>query len=309
VELTQHDFPDLTHLPPDFVWGVATSSFQIEGASSPHERGESIWDAFCRRPGAILDSSDGLRACEHVERLEQDLDLIASLGVSAYRFSIAWPRVQPNGDGVVTPRGLDFYQRLVDGLLERGIEPYPTLYHWDLPLSLQHRYGGWYGRETVARFADYADLIAAQLGDRVPTITTINEPWVIAMLGHEHGVFAPGLKSRELALQVAHNLLVAHGLAAQAIRARCSAKVGIVLNMSPIHPLTDAPADIAKARLDDGQINRWYMDALLKGHYPADVLEHFGSAAAGLHRGELLHAQLRFHRRPLVGHEDGRCCD
>jgi beta-glucosidase len=279
VELTQHDFPDLIHLAPDFVWGVATSSFQIEGASSDHQRGQSIWDAFCRRPGAILDASDGLRACEHVDRLEQDLDLIASLGVSAYRFSIAWPRVQPNGDGMINGKGLDFYQRLVDGLLQRGIEPYPTLYHWDLPLSLQHRYGGWYGRETVARFADYADVIARHLGDRVPTITTINEPWVIAMLGHEHGVFAPGLKSRELALQVAHNLLVAHGLAAQAIRARCPAKVGIVLNMSPIHPLTDAPADIAKARLDDGQINRWYMDALLKGHYPADVLEHFGSDA------------------------------
>ena len=279
MELTQDNFPDLRHLGRDFVWGVATSSFQIEGASSAAQRGASIWDAFCARPGAILDGSHGLRACEHVDRLEEDLDLIASLGVTAYRYSISWPRVQPDGMGAVNPQGLDFYERLTDGLLERGVQPYATLYHWDLPLALQRRYGGWYGRETVDRFADYADTIARHLGDRTTSIATINEPWVVAMLGHEHGVFAPGLKSRELALQVAHHLLVAHGLGAQAIRSRCKTKVGIVLNMSPIHPLTNSDADVQKARIDDGMINRWYMDALFNGRYPQDIIDHYGTDA------------------------------
>ena len=269
--------PDLQHLPAGFTWGVATSAFQIEGAAD--SRGESIWDVFCRRPGAIADASNGLTACDHVNRLESDLDLIASLGVDAYRFSIAWPRVQPDGAGAVSERGLGFYDRLVDGLLARGLRPYATLYHWDLPQALQVRHGGWQGRETAQRFADYADRVSRRLGDRLASIATLNEPWVVAVLGHEQGVFAPGLRSRAVAMQASHHLMVGHGLALQAIRANCKAEVGVVFNMSPIHPLTDSDADRTKARIDDGLINRWYMDAVHTGRYPQDVLEHLGADA------------------------------
>ncbi len=269
--------PDLQHLPAGFTWGVATSAFQIEGAAD--SRGESIWDVFCRRPGAIADASNGLMACDHVNRLDSDLDLIASLGVDAYRFSIAWPRVQPDGYGAVSEQGLGFYDRLVDGLLARGLRPYATLYHWDLPQALQVRHGGWQGRDTANRFADYADLMSRKLGDRVASIATLNEPWVVAVLGHEQGIFAPGLRSRAVAMQASHHLMVGHGLAMQAIRANCKAEAGIVFNMSPIHSLTESDADQAKARIDDGLINRWYMDAVHFGRYPQDVLEHLGNDA------------------------------
>ena len=269
--------PGLRHLPANFIWGVATSAFQIEGAAD--RRGESIWDVFCRRPGAIADGSDGLTACAHVDRLDADLDLIASLGVDAYRFSIAWPRIQTEGSGAPRSDGLGFYDRMIDGLLARGIQPYATLYHWDLPQALQLRFGGWPGRETAYRFADYADTVSRRFGDRIVSFATLNEPWVVAVLGHEQGIFAPGLRSRAMAMQASHHLLVGHGLATQAIRANCQAEVGIVLNMSPIHPLTDTDADRAKAAIDDGLINRWYMDALHVGQYPADVLAHLGADA------------------------------
>lgn len=269
--------PDLSHLPDDFVWGVATSAFQIEGAAD--RRGDSIWDTFCAKSGTIADGSDGLTACGHVDQLESDLDLIASLGVSAYRFSIAWPRVQPDGQGAYSADGLEFYERLIEGLLARGIAPYATLYHWDLPQSLQTDHGGWIGRETAKRFADYADTVSRRFGDRVVSFATLNEPWVVAVLGYEQGVFAPGFRSRAAAMQASHHLLVGHGLALQAIRANCKAEAGIVLNMSPIHPLTDSQSDRDKAIIDDGLINRWYMDALYHGRYPADVLSHLGPDA------------------------------
>ncbi len=278
--------PDVSQLPEGFVFGVATSSFQIEGASEPHQRGRSIWDSFCEQPGTIADASDGLIACDHVGRLESDLDLIASLGVDAYRFSIAWPRVQPTGQGPVHEPGLGFYDRLVDGLLERGVKPYATLYHWDLPQALQTGQGGWFGRDTAYRFAEYAACIGRRLGDRVLSFSTINEPWVVAILGHEQGVFAPGLRSRAVAMQVSHHLLLAHGLAVQALRAQTKAAAGIVFNMSPIQPLTDSEADRNKARIDDGLINRWYMDAVLEGRYPADVLEHLGRDAPRQESGD-----------------------
>ena len=178
--------------PPDFVWGVATSSFQIEGAAFEDGKGESIWDRFCRQPGVIADASNGDVACDHVRRLDADLDLIASLGVGAYRFSVSWPRVQPLGAGAWNEAGLAFYERMVDGLLARGIQPFLTLNHWDLPQALQEQ-GGWAARETVHRFVDYALGLQRRLGDRVAAIATHNEPWVIAVLGHEQGVFAPGL--------------------------------------------------------------------------------------------------------------------
>src|SRR5262245_8401446 len=199
--------------PRNFVWGAATSAFQIEGAARMDGKGPSIWDDFCRVPGAIADGSNGDVACDHYHRLESDLDLIADLGVTAYRFSISWPRVQPLGSGPVNAAGLAFYERLVDGLLARNIQPYATLYHWDLPAELQKQVGGWLSRDTAYRFADYARIVARLLGDRIVSIATHNEPWVAAVLGYERGIFAPGMKSRKAAYQASHHLLLSHALA------------------------------------------------------------------------------------------------
>lgn len=265
--------------PEDFEWGVATSSFQIEGGGYEDGRGASVWDTFCQNPANILDGSNGLVACDHYHRLEQDLDLIASLGVTAYRFSMAWSRVQPLGYGDWNEAGFDFYDRLIDGLAQRGIKAYLTLFHWDLPQALEDR-GGWGVRETCELFATYAAEVARRFGDRVASIATHNEPWVVSILGHESGIFAPGLKNRKLAYQVSHHLLLSHGLAVQRIRAAgCKTPLGIVLNQSPIYPATDGPEDVAKARMDDGVVVRWYMDPLFKGHYPADVLAMLGDDA------------------------------
>ena len=277
-----------THqFPSDFVWGVATSSFQIEGAAIEDGKGPSIWDVFCRQPGAIADGSDGDIACDHYHRLDEDLDLIASLGVDAYRFSVSWPRVQPLGHGAWNEAGLAFYERLVDGLLARGVQPYLTLNHWDLPQALQDE-GGWTARATVQHFVDYALGLHRRLGDRLAAITTHNEPWVMAKLGHEDGIFAPGIRDRATAMQVSHHLLLSHGLALQALRADgCRAQLGIVLNLSPVQPATDAPADMACARLEDGLLLRWYMDPLFKGAYPPDMLDHLGADAPRTEPGDL----------------------
>jgi len=204
--------------PPRFVWGVATSAYQIEGAAHEDGRGDSIWDEFCRRPGAIKDGSNGDRACDHYHRVDEDVSLIAGLGVHAYRFSIAWPRVQPRGEGAWNEKGFAFYDRLIDRLLERGIAPHLTLYHWDLPQALQEK-GGWLSRDTTLRFVEYAVEVGRRLGDRAASIATHNEPWVVAILGHEAGIFAPGLKSQKVAMQVAHHLLLSHGVALKALRA------------------------------------------------------------------------------------------
>ncbi len=272
---------------PDFVWGVATSAFQIEGASDVDGRGPSIWDTFCQQPGVIADGSDGRVACDHYHRLDADLDLIASLGVDAYRFSVAWPRVQPLGSGAWNPAGLAFYDRLVDGLLARGIRPYLTLNHWDLPQALQAG-GGWANRATVGHFVDYARGIARHFGDRLASITTHNEPWVIAILGHETGVFAPGIRQRATALQVAHHLLLSHGLALQALRGDgCQAPLGIVLNLSPIHPASASAADQQAARHEDGRLLRWFMDPLFRASYPQDVLDQLGADAPQVAPGDL----------------------
>ena len=273
--------------PPDFVWGVATSAFQIEGAAQADGKGESIWDRFCRQPGAIADGANGDIACDHVHHLEADLDLIAGLGVDAYRFSISWPRVQPDGRGAFNEAGMAFYDRLVDGLIARGVTPYLTLNHWDLPQALQDT-GGWASRDTVHCFVAYARYVAARLGDRVAAITTHNEPWVVAVLGHETGLFAPGIRHRGTAMQVAHHLMLSHGLALQALRADgCKSRLGIVLNLSPIGPATDSPEDIAAARLEDGRSVRWYMDPLFKGEYPADVWQHLGADVPQVQPGDL----------------------
>jgi len=266
--------------PTEFVWGVASSAFQIEGAATADGKGPSIWDEFCRRPGVIADGSDGEIACDHYHRLESDLDLIAALGIRAYRFSISWPRVQPTGSGAFNESGLDFYSRLVDELLRRDIEPFATLYHWDLPAALQHEHNGWADRGTAYRFAEYAARVAQRLGDRVHSFATHNEPWVTATVGHELGHFAPGVKDRAIAMQVSHHCLLSHGLASQAIRSSHSnVDVGIVVNLSPVSAATQSPADLLQATREDGLLVRWYLDALLRGKYPADVLEYLAADA------------------------------
>ena len=296
-----HAFPN------DFVWGVATSAYQIEGAAAVDGRGPSVWDSFCTVPGAIADGSNGDVACDHYHRWSEDLDLIRDLGVDAYRFSVSWPRVQPDGSGAWNPKGLAFYERLVDGLLARGIKPYLTLNHWDLPDALQAR-GGWAARDTVHRFVEYAQQMDRHLGDRITSITTHNEPWVMATLGHETGIFAPGIRHRATAVQVAHHLLLSHGLALQALRAQgCRASLGIVLNLSPIRAATDRPEDIAQARLEDGRSVRWYMDPLFHGTYPADVLQHLGADAPQVEAGDMAAIQapldflgLNYYTRSVV---------
>ena len=284
--LSINDFPE------HFTWGVATSAFQIEGAADADGKGPSIWDDFCRVPGVIADASDGRQACEHYQRWADDLDLVADLGVDAYRFSISWPRVQPLGSGAFNEAGFAFYERLVDGMLARGLKPFLTLNHWDLPSALQAR-GGWENRDTVQCFVDYACEVARRLGDRVTSICTHNEPWVIAVLGHESGIFAPGIKSRAAAIQVAHHLFLSHGLALSAMRAQgCKADMGIVLNLSPINAATDSESDQAAARRADGGGLRWYVEPLLKGEYPADVLQELGADAPRILPGDMPSIQV-----------------
>jgi beta-glucosidase len=267
-------------LPAGFRFGAATAAYQIEGAAREDGRGESIWDRFSHKPGAVVNGDTGDVACDHYHRWGSDLDLMVSLGLESYRFSIAWPRVQPSGRGALNPRGVAWYRRLVEGLLERGIEPIATLYHWDLPQARQEA-GGWAVRDTAVRFAEYAALMADELGDVVEGWITHNEPWVVAFLGHAVGRKAPGIRDWPTALTVAHNLLYSHGLAVDALRASVKAPVGITLNLNPMRPLTAADADAAE-RMDAHQ-NRWFLDPVLRGTYPVELLEHyerhFGSLA------------------------------
>ena len=283
-----HNTNDLARMfPPDFAWGVATSAFQIEGAAFEDGKGESVWDRFCRVPGVIEDASNGDVACDHYHRLDSDLDLVSGLGVDLYRFSTAWPRVQPLGEGAWNEKGLAFYDRLVDGLLARGLAPHLTLNHWDLPQALQDK-GGWASRDTVHRFVDYALGIQRRLGDRLAAITTHNEPWIVAVLGHDKGTFAPGIQSRKASAQVAHHLLLSHGLAVRALRAEgATAKLGIALNMAHQMPLTDSAADKAQAALDDALGRRWFADPLFRGAYPDEVLADFGADAPVVEPGDM----------------------
>lgn len=271
----------------DFVWGVATSAFQIEGASSEDGRGRSIWDTFCATPGKVRGGAGGDPACDHYHLWREDLGLLEELGVDAYRFSIAWPRIVPEGTGRVNQRGLDFYERVVDGLLERGITPFATLYHWDLPQALQER-GGWVNRDTVAAFVDYARAVARRLGDRLASIATLNEPWCSAYLGYETGEHAPGIRDRRAALQAAHHLLLAHGSALPALRNEApGARMGIVLNLNPCYPASDDSRDAQAALRFDGFFNRWYLDPLLRGRYPADVWNGYGEDIPRVEAGDL----------------------
>jgi beta-glucosidase len=259
-------------LPAGFRFGAATAAYQIEGAAREDGRGESIWDRFSRKPGAVVNGDTGDVACDHYHRWAADLDLMASLGLESYRFSIAWPRVQPDGRGALNPAGVAFYRRVVEGCLERGIEPVATLYHWDLPQARQEA-GGWAARDTALRFAEYAGLMASSLGDVVEGWITHNEPWVVAFLGHAVGRKAPGIRDWPTALTVAHNLLYSHGLAVDALRAAVKTPVGITLNLYPMRPST--PADATAAERMDAHQNRWFLDPVLRGTYPAALLEHY----------------------------------
>jgi beta-glucosidase len=269
---------DLAAFGPDFVWGATTSAYQVEGAVAEDGRLPSIWDTFSRRPGAIDGGGTGDIACDHYHRWEEDLGLLKTLGMNAYRFSIAWPRVQPTGSGAVNQRGLDFYDRLVDRLLETGIRPFGTLYHWDLPQTLQDL-GGWAKRDTAERFAEYAGIVVAALGDRVTDWTPLNEPQCSAWIGHLEGKMAPGLQDLEVAVKAAHHLLLGHGLAVQAIRgsAARTPSIGIVNNLSPCEPASDRDEDIAAARRADGHINRWWLDPMVGRGYPEDMLAVYGT--------------------------------
>lgn len=258
----------------DLALGVATSAYQIEGAVDRDGRGQSIWDTFTARPGTIRNGDTGADAAAHYDNVEEDLDLLSWLGVDVYRFSIAWPRILPEGVGRPNPAGVGFYDRLVDQLLDRGITPSVTLYHWDLPEALQQK-GGWPLRDTAEQFAEYALTVARSLGDRVPLWATLNEPWVAAFVGHLTGEHAPGVRDDQAAVDAAHHLLLGHGLATQALRTVASGKIGIVLNPTVVWSASDRTEDIAAARLADGVRNRWWLDPVLRGSYPADVLEAF----------------------------------
>ncbi|PTT78929.1 beta-glucosidase, partial [Pelomonas sp. HMWF004] len=271
----------------DFRWGVSTSSFQIEGAGQEDGRGESIWDRFCSQPGRIRDGANGMVACDHYHRWPHDLDMARDLGVNAYRFSIAWPRILPAGTGAVNEAGLAFYDRLVDGMLERGLQPWATLYHWDLPQVLQDR-GGWVARDTVAAFLEYTDVVTRRLGDRVKHWITHNEPWCSCMMSYWEGVHAPGGRSLPDALQACHHVLLSHGQAVPLIRRNVpGAQVGITLSLHPIKAASASAEDAAAVQRHDGLRNRWFLDPLFGRGYPADTLALLGAAAPQVRPGDL----------------------
>jgi len=268
---------DLSWVSANFVWGVATSAYQIEGAVTEDGRLPSIWDTFSHTPGRVAGDATGDVACDHYHRWRDDIELMKALRVDAYRFSIAWPRVIPGGDGPVNPAGLAFYDRLVDALLEAGITPYPTLYHWDLPQVLQDR-GGWAARETAERFAAYSAVVAAALGDRVTNWVTLNEPRCSAWIGHLEGRHAPGIKDIRAALPASYHLLLGHGLAAQAIRANSAgAHVGLVNLLSACEPASDREADVEAAARFDGHANRWWLDPVYGRGFPEDMLRLYNT--------------------------------
>ena len=282
--MPEFSFPD------GFLWGVATSAQQIEGGAGEDGRGESIWDRFAAEPGRIADGSNPGVACDHFHLWREDVARLRWLGVGAYRFSIAWPRIIPDGRGEPNPAGLDFYDRLVDALLAAGIRPFVTLYHWDLPQPLQDR-GGWGARETAEAFTAYAGVVSARLGDRVKHWTTHNEPWCIAILGHEAGEQAPGHRDPAEALRVAHHVLLSHGWAAEAVRRHSpGSEVGIVQIHSPVTPATSSEADRDAERRFDGAFNRWYLDPVFRGEYPSDAV------ADRVRRGHLASPELPFVR-------------
>jgi beta-glucosidase len=270
-----------------FLWGCATSSYQIEGAAHADDRVESIWDRFCATPGRIRDGSSGAVACDHYHRWPEDLDIARALGTNAYRFSIAWPRIFTEAGGAPNPRGLDFYERLVDGMLERGLQPWATLYHWDLPQALQDG-GGWNQRATVDAFVEMADAVTRRLGDRVKHWITHNEPWCTAIIGNYEGWHAPGITDLKTALQVCHHVLLSHGKAVPVIRANVpDARVGLALSLHPLRAASSDPRDIAAMERHDGLRYRWFLDPLHGRGYPQATLDLVGACAPRVEAGDL----------------------
>jgi beta-glucosidase len=298
--------------PDDFLWGAATSAHQIEGGHDADGKGPSTWDVFETQPGRIAHGHTAQVACDHYHRSSEDVALMKSLGLQAYRFSIAWPRVQPHGLGPVNEPGMDFYDRLVDKLLEAGIQPFATLYHWDLPQPLQTEIGGWESREIIPLFADYAELMAERLGDRVTNWITHNEPGA-TMEAYLEGTMPPGAVDVPLAYQVAHNVLVSHGLATQALRAVGGErfKIGLAADVWPIYPATDDPADIAAAELLWEKRYSWFLEPLGLKRYPIDAWEALGLARPKVLPGdmELIGQKLDFlginHYTRVVTGKDG----
>ncbi|WP_054308292.1 GH1 family beta-glucosidase [Mesorhizobium sp. 1M-11] len=271
-------------LPQGFVFGAATAAYQIEGAPAADGKGESIWDRFCKTPSVIIDGSSGDVACDSYHRWKDDIAVLKALGLGAYRFSFAWARLLPEGRGAVNAKGVAFYDRLIDDLLAAGIEPYATLYHWDLPQALQDE-GGWYNRATADALADYAALAARSFGDRVKKWTTLNEPWTFCWSGHASGEDAPGLRDgTKGGVTASHHALLGHGKAVPIIRAEVpDASVGIVFDLNVAEPASADPRDIAAARRFDGAQNRWFLDAVFKGSYPQDMLELYGDLLPAIH--------------------------
>jgi beta-glucosidase len=281
AELMEHTFAN------GFVWGAATAAYQIEGAVNEDGRGESIWDRFSHTPGKTENGDTGDVACDHYHRWRDDIELMRSLGLDAYRFSIAWPRILPEGRGRVNEAGLDFYDRLVDGLLKAGITPWVTLYHWDLPQVLEDA-GGWPNRATADAFVEYADVISRRLGDRVKHWITLNEPWCSAFLGYHNGHHAPGRTNLADALQAAHTLLLAHGMTVPILRANSTnAQIGITLNLTHAYPATEQDPDRAAAQRMDGFFNRWFLDPLYGRGYPEDIVALYGTANPSVSDGDL----------------------
>ncbi len=277
-----------TFFPGDFVWGTTTSAYQTEGAVREEGRGETIWDRFAHTPGKVRDGSTGDVACDSYHRYRDDIDLMRRLGVNAYRFSVAWSRIYPDGYGRLNQAGLDHYERVVDALLAANIAPYLTLYHGDLPQAVQDR-GGWANRDAISAFAEYADTLSRRLGDRVAHWVTHNEPWHVAYHGHITGENAPGVRNWKTGLQVAHNLLVSHGEAVSVLRANGTAatRVGIAVGVMPCYPATDREADLSAAVRYDGFANRWYLDPLFRGAYPNDLMELFGADAPEIRTADM----------------------
>ncbi|HTX54541.1 MAG TPA: GH1 family beta-glucosidase [Candidatus Baltobacteraceae bacterium] len=263
--------------PKSFLWGSATSAYQIEGSPLADRAGPSIWHRFAHTPGMIWDGDTGDIACDHYRRYPEDIALMAELGLTAYRFSIAWARVLPEGVGTVNPAGLDFYERLVDALLSCGIEPMATLYHWDLPAALDDR-GGWLNPDIAPRFAEYAQHVFRRLDDRIKLWVTLNEPWVVADGGYLHGALAPGHRNRFEAPLASHNLLRAHAASVAAYRATGRHRIGLVANVEPKYSASDAPEDLAATRRADAYMNRQYLDPVFLGRYPEEMPEIFGDA-------------------------------
>jgi beta-glucosidase len=273
--------------PSDFLWGTATASYQIEGAWREDGKGESIWDRFAHTPGIVSDGGTGDIACDHYHRWRDDIALMEGLGLKAYRFSTAWPRILPDGYGKVNQAGLDFYSRLIDGLLDAGIEPFVTLYHWDLPQVLQER-GGWPARLSAQAFVEYADVVSRRLGDRVRKWITLNEPWCSSILSYYLGVHAPGRRDLGEAMAATHHLLLAHGWAMPVIRRNSpGCQAGITLNLGQQIPASDSEADALAARLADGMLNRWFLDPISGRGYPQDAVEEYRQEMPFVQPGDL----------------------